>query len=66
MARKILPSCYRTEPFFQRQMDALRTQKLSQTWRRKGYEVEYEWPTVFFFVDSGIQNLSINLTKEES
>lgn len=40
MARKILPSCYRTEPFIERQTNVLRAQKLSQTQRRQGYEAD--------------------------
>ena len=36
MARKILPNCHRAEPFIQRQTNLLRTQKISQTWRRRG------------------------------
>lgn len=34
MVRKILPNCHRAEPFIQRQTNLLRTQKISQTWRR--------------------------------
>lgn len=54
MARKILSSCYRTEPFIRRQTNLLRTQKVSQSWRRKGYEVDQEWQTLFSSVGSGI------------
>lgn len=38
MVRKILPNCQRAEPFIQRQTNLLRTQKISQTWRRRGEE----------------------------
>lgn len=48
MARKILPCCYRTEPCIQRQTNLLRTQKISHTWRRKGYEVDWECQAILF------------------